>query len=329
MGGKRTERFFKHGTLPQMRVFEAVARLGSFTRAGEETHMAQPTVSVHMRKLAETVGAPLVEVAGKRVRLTRVGEELYATVRRVMQTFADLDSALAGLADVKGGQLRIATTTAGEYLMPPLLAQFLQRYPDTEVSLHVSARPTVLERLARDEDDLYLLTDPPRGGEVLSEPVLPNPLVALAPSDHPLAKERDVSFARFAREPLLVRESGSGTRLATEHAFARHGLKPRIAMELGSSESIKEAMLAGLGVALLHRYSLGFELGARRLCILDVQGLPLDGHWHVIRAPDHRLSALAQAFLDFAVSEAPRIYAERERESAARAAVPVRETTPL
>src|SRR5688572_2946163 len=104
MRSKRTERYFKHGTLPQMRVFEAVARLGSFTRAGEETHMAQPTVSVHMRKLAETVGAPLVEVSAKRVRLTPAGEELYATVRRVMQTFADLDAKLAGLTDATSGK---------------------------------------------------------------------------------------------------------------------------------------------------------------------------------------------------------------------------------
>lgn len=312
MRSKRTERFFKHGTLPQMRVFEAVARLGSFTRAGEETHMAQPTVSVHMKKLAETVGAPLVELSGKRVRLTAVGEELYATVKRVMQTFVDLDTSIAGISDPATGRLRIATTTAGEYLMPPLLAQFLRRYPDIEVSLHVSARATVLDRLERNEDDLYLLTDPPLGTTLATEPILPNPLVALAPCGHPLAGQKGVSFERFAREPLLMREQGSGTRLATERAFTLHGVQPRIAMELGSSESIKEAMLSGLGVALLHRHSLGFEVEARRLCVLDVEGLPNDGQWHVIRAPAQRLSPVAQSFVDFAVSEAPRIFAERE-----------------
>jgi DNA-binding transcriptional LysR family regulator len=313
MRSKRTERFFKHGTLPQMRVFEAVARLGSFTRAGEETHMAQPTVSVHMKKLAETVGSPLVHISSKRVELTAAGEALYGAVRRVMDTLKQLDESLAAIGEVKPATLRIATTTAGEYLTPPLLAQFLKEYPGVEVSLNVSPRSTVLERFARNEDELYLLTDPPGGPQIGAEPILPNPLVALAPWDHVLAGEKRVPFERFACEPLLVREPGSGTRLATDAAFSRHGLKPRIAMELGSSESIKEAMLSGLGVTLLHRYSLGSDIEARRLCILDVDGLPDDGHWHVIRSPAHELSPLAQSFVDFAIREAPRLVAERDR----------------
>ena len=312
MRSKRTERFFKHGTLPQMRVFEAVARLGSFTRAGEETHMAQPTVSVHMKKLAETVGSPLVRVSAKRVELTPAGEALYAAVRRVMETFRDLDESLGAIGGMKPAPLRIATTTAGEYLMPPLLAQFVKEHPDVEVSLHVSPRRAVLERFSRSEDDLYLLTDPPDGRDIDSAPILPNPLVALAPSDHPLAGEKRVAFERFAREPLLVREPGSGTRLATDAVFALHGIKPRIAMELGSSESIKEAMLSGLGVALLHRYSLGPDIEARRLCVVDVDGLPDDGQWHVIRSPAQRLSPLAQSFVEFAMREAPRLFSARD-----------------
>jgi len=313
MRNKRTERFYKHGTLPQMRVFEAVARLGSFTRAGEETHMAQPTVSVHMKKLAETVGSPLVRVSAKRVELTPAGEALYVAVRRVMETFRQLDESLGSIGETPPVQLRIATTTAGEYLMPPLLAQFLKTHPAVEVSLHVSPRGSVLDRFARGEDDLYLLTDPPGGRDFDAEPILPNPLVALAPCDHALAGDKGVPFERFAREPLLVREPGSGTRLATDAAFAVHGLKPRIAMELGSSESIKEAMLSGLGVALLHRYSLGSDIEARRLCILDVDGLPEDGHWHAIHSPAQQLSPLAQSFVDFARREAPRLFAERQR----------------
>jgi DNA-binding transcriptional LysR family regulator len=278
-----------------------------------------------MKKLAETVGAPLVRISSKRVELTAAGEEVYATVRRVMQTFRELDETLAAMTQAKPEKLRIATTTAGEFVMPPLLAQFVKLHPGVEVSLHVGARPSVLERLARDEDDLYLLTDPPGGRELDVEPILPNPVVALAPCDHPLAKQNNVSFERFAREPLLVREPGSGTRFATEELFARHGAKPRIAMELGSSESIKEAMLSGLGVAVLHRYSLGHDIEARRLCILDVEGLPYDGHFHVVRA-SRRLSAVAQAFVEFATTHARRIFAERESTRGNR---PVRETSGL
>ena len=312
MAQSRTQRFFRHGTLPQLRVFEAVARLGSFTRAGEETHIAQPTVSVHMKKLAETVGVPLVDQVGKRVRLTPAGEEVYTAARRVMQTFRELDETLADIAGMKAGRLRIATTTAGEYLLPPLLARFVERHPGIEVSLHVSRRDSVLERLARDDDDLYLLTNPPAGSELAADAILPNPLVAIAPVDHPLAREKNVSFRRFAEEPLLVREPGSSTRLSTEEVFASQGVAPKIRMVLGSSESIGGAMLAGLGVSLLHRYSLGFDIAARRLTVLDVQGLPHDGHWHVVRSPGKQLPRVAQAFVDFVVAEARQIFCDRE-----------------
>jgi DNA-binding transcriptional LysR family regulator len=311
MPASKIQRYFKHGTLPQMRVFEAVARLGSFTRAGEETHMAQPTVSVHMKKLAETIGVPLVEHVGKRVRLTPAGEELYATCQRVFNTFAELDEAISDIRGLKAGKLRIATTTAGEYLLPQLLAHFVRKHPGIEISLHVSPRRSILERLAANVDDLYLLTNPPEVDGVIADPILPNPLVALAPVAHPLGAEKNISFERFAREPLLVREQGSGTRLATDEVFADHGLKPSISMELGSNETIKEAMIAGLGVSLLYRYSLGFDIDTRRLAVLDVQGLPRDGHWHFVRSLTKQLPFVAQTFVTFARKEARRIFDAR------------------
>jgi DNA-binding transcriptional LysR family regulator len=315
----RIHRYFKHGTLTQMRIFEAVARLGSFTRAGEETHVAQPTVSVHMKKLSATIGVPLVEQVGKRVRLTGAGEEVYAAVRSLFETFGALDEKLCDMAGLKAGKLRIATTTAGEYLLPPLLAQFVKRHPGIEVSLHVGARHGVLERLARNEDDLYLLTNPPAAPGLTANPILPNPLVALAPADHPLAGEKRVSFQRFAQEPLLVREPGSGTRLASDHAYARHGLQPKISMELGSNESIKEAMLSGLGVSLLYRHSVGYDVEAGRLAVLEVEGLPHDGYWHFIHAPAKQLPQVAKTFIAFATLEAQRLFPE---------AAAVRQTSP-
>jgi DNA-binding transcriptional LysR family regulator len=318
----RIHRYFKHGTLTQMRVFEAVARLGSFTRAGEETHMAQPTVSVHMKKLSATIGVALVEQAGKRVRLTSAGEAVYAAVQTLFQTFTALDERLCDMAALKAGKLRIATTTAGEYLLPPLLAQFVKRHPGIEVSLHVGARQSVLERLARSEDDLYLLTNPPATHGLTANPILPNPLVALAPADHPLAGEKRISFQRFAHEPLLVREPGSGTRLATDQAFARHGMQPKISMELGSNESIKEAMLSGLGVSLLYRHSVGYDVEAGRLAVLEVEGLPHDGHWHFIHAPAKQLAQVAQTFVTFATIEAKRLFPEAG--GGARKALPQR-----
>jgi DNA-binding transcriptional LysR family regulator len=316
MPTSKTQRYFRHGTLVQLRVFEAVARLGSFTRAGEETHMAQPTVSAHMKKLAETIGVPLVEHTGKRVRLTPAGEEVYATCRRVLEAFMDLEHAIGDIRGLRAGKLRIATTTSGEYLLPQVLAAFVKRHPGIDVSLQVTSRDALLERFAEDADDLYLLTDPPTRPDVVAHRILPNPLVALAPTQHPLAKKRGIAFERFAQEPLLVREPGSGTRLAAEALFAKHDLRPRIRMELGSNDAIREAMIAGLGVALLYRYSLGIDLRSRGLAILDVHGLPGDGGWHLIRPGGKPRSGIAEIFVAFARDEAKRLFDERAADDA-------------
>jgi LysR family transcriptional regulator, low CO2-responsive transcriptional regulator len=311
MPTSKIQRYLRHGTLVQLRAFEAIVRLGSYTRAGEETHMAQPTVSVHMKKLAETIGVPLLEHVGKRVRLTAAGEEAHAACHAIFKTLSDLDEAIGDLRGLKAGKLRIATTTAGEYLLPQLLAQFVRRHPGIEVSLQVSSRRTILERLAADADDLYLLTNPPTSEAIIAHSVLPNPLVALAPAQHPLAREKTIAFKRFAREPLLVREAGSGTRLAVDELFKQHALEPLISMELGSNEAINEAMTAGLGVTLMYRYALGFDLTARGLAILDVQGLPTDGEWQFVHPRSKRLPFVAQTFVAFARRDAKRIFDDR------------------
>jgi DNA-binding transcriptional LysR family regulator len=304
-------RYFRHGTLPQLRVFEAVARHGNFTRAGEELHMAQSTVSTHIKKLTETIGVPLLEHLGKRIRLTAAGEEVHAVCRRLFQTFSGLDDGIADIRDLKAGKLRIATTTAGEYLLPQCLAHFAQRYPRIEVSLHVGSRQAILERLSHNADDLYFLTNPPEADTVVTHAILPNPLVALAPADHPLAREKDIAFERFAREPLLVREQGSGTRLAVDRVFAEHRLQPTVRMELGSNETIKEAIMAGLGVSLMYRHAFGFDFDTQRLALLDVRGLPHDASWHFIYPVAKQLSLVAQTFVAFARKEARRIFEAR------------------
>lgn len=306
----KIRRYFRHGTLTQLRVFEAVARHGNCTRAAESLHMAQPTVSVQLRKLTDTVGVTLLEYVGKKVRLTAAGDEVYAACQRLFQAFGELDEAIADISGLRAGRLRIATTTAGEYLLPPLLAQFVKRHPGIEVSLHVSSRQAVLERLSEDADDLYLLTNAPESDAVVTHAILANPLVALAPADHPLVREKDIAFERFAKEPLLVRERGSGTRLAVDGVFAEHQLEPVVRMELGSNETIKEAIISGLGVSLMYRYACGFDIDTG-LALLDVRGLPHDASWHVVQPVTKQLSFVAQTFLAFARKEAKRIFEKR------------------
>lgn len=310
MPNGKIQRYFRHGTLTQLMVFRTVVLVGNCTRAAGTLHMAQPTVSVHLRKLTETVGVTLLEYVGKKVRLTAAGEEVYAACQRLFTTFSELDEAIANIRGLRAGSLRIATTTAGEYLLPPLIAEFVKRHPGVEVSIHVSSRQAVLKRLCEDTDDLYLLTNAPESEAVLAHAILDNPLIALARSDHPLARERDIALERFAREPLLLREHGSGTRLATDRLFDEHELKPVARMQLGSNEAIKEAIIAGLGVSLMYRYACGFDLD-RGLVVLDVRGRRRTGSWQLAHPLAKARSCVADTFLSFARTEASRIFEAR------------------
>src|SRR5262245_4938045 len=307
MRQSRIRRYLRHGMLPQLQVFEAITRHGSYTRAAGELHLAQPTVSGHIRKLTDTVGLPLLEQVGKRVHPTTAGRELYAACQEIFRTLEGVEDALSGLRGLTTGRLRIASGTAGQWLVTRLLATFGAAHPEIEVSLHVNARQELLSRLAENADDLYLLANPPVGDDLVAQRILPNPLVALARADHALAGEKTVPLARFAQEPLLIREPGSGTRMQTERLFARHGLAPRVRMELGSDEAIVEAIVAGVGVAILSRHSARNLGEGGELAALGVEGFPLESHWHFVYPVGRQLSFAAQSFLDLARREAHRL----------------------
>lgn len=297
-------RYLKHGTLPQLRVFEASARLGSLTRAAEELHIAQPTASVQIKKLTETIGLPLFEQVGKRFYLTDAGQRLYAGCHDVFRVLATIEETLNGLRATGTGHLRLAVCTTGKYFAPRMLGAFIERYPGVQVSLEIHNRRTLIDRLVNNEDDLYVFASPLEREDVVSQALLPNPLVVFAREDHPLAGTRQISFERIAAEPFLMRESGSGTRMLATRLFDKHGLVPRIRMELSTDEAIKEAILAGLGISIMSRFTLGLESGHSPLICLDVQGFPLENHWHFAYPVGKNLSATVRAFMDFARREA-------------------------
>ena len=297
-------RFLKHGTLPQLRVFEASARLRSFARAAQELHMAQPTASVQIKKLTETVGFPLFEQVGKRIYLTDAGQRVYAGCNDVFRAFSSLEETLAEMRGLDSGHLQLAATSTAKYFAPRLLGAFIQRYPGVETSLQIHNRSTLIERLGNNEDDLYMFAEPPDQQEVMVQAILPNPLVVFARSDHPLAGEKSVTLARLAEEPFLMREPGSGTRMVTLKLFEQHGLTPKVRMELSTNEAIREAILAGLGVSILSRYTLGLEPEQTKLICLDVEGFPFESHWHFVYPVGKQLSVAARAFMDFARIEA-------------------------
>ncbi|HET8745779.1 MAG TPA: LysR substrate-binding domain-containing protein [Ramlibacter sp.] len=297
-------RYLRHGTLPQLRVFEASVRLGCFARAAEELHMAPPTVSVQIRKLTETVGAPLFEQVGRRIYPTETGRRLHASCEDVFRALADFEATLGQLRGLQGGQLRIAACTTARHFLPRLLGAFVQHHPAIETALQIHNRAGLLQRLAANEDDLYLFADAPRERELVVQTVLANPLVVFARADHPLAGAQAIPLARIAAEPFLVREPGSGTRDAALAAFARAHLVPRIRMELGSNEAIREAILAGAGVAVLPRHLFGAQPEAPGLVCLDVQGFPLESRWQFAWPVGKRIAPAARAFLDFARAHA-------------------------
>lgn len=307
MSAPRIHRYLRHGTLPQLRLFEASARLGSFTRAAQELHMSQPAASVQMKKLTETVGVALFEQVGKRVQLTEAGRRLREGCHAVFRVFAELEDDLAALRAFDTGHLRLAVSTTGMGFAPRLLGAFVERYPGVQTSIGAHNRQTLVERLAANEDDLYLFADAPDLEDTVAQELLPNPLVILARDDHPLAAERNIPFERVAAEPFLVREPGSGTRRLMMQLFRSRGFAPRIRMEMASNEAIKEGILAGLGVAVMSRYTFGLDPESARYRCLDVEGFPLENHWYLAYPARKQLSPIAKVFLDFARAEAKRL----------------------
>lgn len=287
-----------HATFRQLEVFEAIARLGSFTRASEELHLTQPTVSMQMKKLADTVGLPLFEHVGRRIHLTDAGRELAVTAREIMQSLERCDMSIAEMRGLKKGKLRLAVVSTAKYFVPRILGEFSRMHPGVEVALKVTNRQRVLERATENLDDLYILSQPANHLELAAQPFMDNPLVVMAPPEHTLAQVRNIPLERIAQEPFLMRELGSGTRLTVEQIFASHGLKPNIRMELGSNEAIKQAIAGGLGISVLSRHTLGTD-GMGEPVELDVEGFPIVNQWHIGHPNGKQLSVVAKAFLDY------------------------------
>jgi DNA-binding transcriptional LysR family regulator len=288
----------RHSTLRQLEVFSAIARLGSFTRAAEAMFLTQPTVSMQIKKLTDAVGVPLFEQVGKKIQLTDAGRELQRACHEVFASLGRFEMYVADLKGLATGNLHIAVVTTAKYFIPRLLGSFCQLHPGIDASLKVTNRERILGRMARNEDDLYILGQPPDDLELTAEPFLPNPLVVLAPAAHPLKAVTRIPLASLADEPFLFREPGSGTRIATERHFAEHGVKIRVRMELGSNEAIKQAVIGGLGLAVLSEHTLAMDAPAGQIAVLDVEGFPIQRHWYVVYPAGKQLSVVARAFLE-------------------------------
>ena len=299
-------------TLHQLRVFEVVARGGSFTRAAEQLHLAQPTVSIQVRQLAEAVGMPLFEQIGKKIFLTDAGRALQDSSGELFDVWERFEMRVADLQGMKKGTLRLSTVTTAKYFVPRLLGPFCKRHPEIDVRLEVGNRSSIVERLARNEDDLYIMGMPPRQMDIVKHPFMENPLVVIAPVDHPLAGRRRIPLARLAGEPFLLREPGSGTRMAGDRFLRDRTMRLDVKMELGSNEAIKQAVAGGLGLALLSLHALGPEATAGSLAVLDVQGFPIRRSWYTVYPAGKRLSVVAHAFHEYLKEQGAQLRMEHQ-----------------
>lgn len=292
-------------TLHQLKVFEAAARHGSFTRAAEELFLTQPTVSMQIKQLTKSVGLPLFEQVGKRLFLTEAGRELFATCRQIFDTISKFEMTVADLKGLKQGQLRLAVITTAKYIIPRLLGQFCQLYPGIDISLQVTNHERILERMIANMDDLYIMSQVPDHVDVSFEAFLENPLVVFAPVNHPLAQEKNIPIERLANEPFIMREPGSGTRRAVQSLLDEHGIKVKVKLELGSNEAIKQAIAGGLGISVLSRHTLLTD--AHEFSILDLQHFPIKRTWYIAHPAGKQLSIVARTYYQYLLEAAKKI----------------------
>lgn len=305
-------------TLHQLKVFEAAARHGSFTRAAEELFLTQPTVSMQIKQLTKSVGLPLFEQVGKRLYLTEAGRELFATCRQIFDTIAQFEMKVADLKGLKQGQLRLAVITTAKYFIPRLLGPFCQLYPGIDIALQVTNHEGILERMSGNLDDLYILSQVPEHMDVNYQPFLENPMVVVAPVNHRLAKERNISIQQLEDEPFIMREPGSGTRRSIQKLFDEHNISVKVKLELGSNEAIKQAIAGGLGISVLSRHTLMPE--SSDLTILDVEHFPIKRDWYMVYPNGKQLSIVARTYCEYLLDAAKQfnpktteVYAEAER----------------
>jgi LysR family transcriptional regulator, low CO2-responsive transcriptional regulator len=295
-------------TLRQLRVFAEVARRLSFVRAAEALHLTPPAVTMQVKELEAAVQLPLFDRQGRTVSLTTAGEYLLVYAKRMLATMKDAEDAMARFRRVETGLLNIGLVSTAKYFVPRLLARFREEHPGVEVRLQVSGNREQLLRLLHAGDiDLAVMGRPPKEMATRAEPFAAHPLVFVAPPGHPLLALDGLAPALLEDHPLIVREPGSGTRKAMEDFFTEHRVSPRISMEMSSNETIKQAVMAGMGISFLSLHTLGLEMRSGLLEVLDVEGTPIMKTWNLVHLLSKLLSPAAEAFRYFVLEEAEKM----------------------
>ena len=294
----------KNVTFRQLRVFTEVARKLSFVRAAEVLHLTPPAVTMQVKELEAAVGLPLFDRQGRTISLTTTGEYFLVYAKRLISTLKDAEDAMARFKRVEAGVLNIGLVSTAKYFIPRMLARFHEEHPGIEVRLQVTGnREQLLTLLHGNEVDLAVMGRPPKEMATSAEPFAAHPLVFICPPDHPMQRAESVPVQALEMHPLIVREPGSGTRKAMEDFFREHRVTPRIAMEMSSNETIKQAVMAGMGISFLSLHTMGLELRSGLMHIVDVDGTPIMRTWNLVHLLSKLLSPAAEAFRYYLIEE--------------------------
>jgi LysR family transcriptional regulator, low CO2-responsive transcriptional regulator len=290
---------FRAVTLKQLRALSAVVKHGTYTAAARNLHVTPPAISIQMGLLEEMTGLPLVERSGDRYVATQAGEKLVEAARTIEETLAECAESVIHLKGAEGGQARVGIVSTAKYFAPRALAVFSRAHPGIDVRLSVGNRRETIAAMENHEIDFAIMGRPPRDFPVESAVFGEHPHVIIAPPDHALVRQTNIPIKSLAQERFLSREQGSGTRTLMNRLFDGVGIEPAIGMEIGSNETIKQAVIAGLGVALISVHTVAVELADGRLAALDIQGMPLVRSWFVVRQQEKRMLPATHALWDF------------------------------
>jgi DNA-binding transcriptional LysR family regulator len=293
-------------TFRQLRLFLALAETGSVSGAAKLMHVTQPTASMQLKDITESVGLPLYEVVSKKIYLTDMGKELATTARAIAQSWDSFEQNADAVKGLSRGKLKVAVVSTAKYFMPRLVGSFCQKYPEIDVSLEILNRDGVVQRLRDNMDDIYIMSKPPSDLDLSDEAFMPNPIVVVASTMDPLVKRVAVPLNELSKKRFILREKGSGTRMAGDQFFSKKKFRADVRLELGSNEALKESVAGGLGLGLVSKHALHGLVKEHGVGIVDVEGFPLPSAWHIVHPASKKLSPLALAFKQHLLEEISR-----------------------
>lgn len=299
----------KNLTLRQIRIFISVAEHLHFKRAAQSLFLSAPAVSMQIRQIEDDLGMPLFDREGKAVSLTTAGEYFLAYARRISSILREAEDLFSRLNRLEGGRLTVGMVSTAEYFVPQLLARFRREHPHIDISLYVSNREGLLAALREHKIDLAIMGRPPRDLAARAEPFAMHPLVLIAAPDHPLAQQTQLSLQSLNNIDFLIRETGSGTRAAVEYFLNEARVTPHFVMEMSSNETIKQAVMAGMGVSIISLHTVGLEVKHNLLTVIPIDGLPIIRSWHVMHLQSKTLSLAAEALRYFILEEGEAYFA--------------------